>query len=660
MKSFIAILMAALMVLSFVSVASAADTVEIRSPVMEGKLAGERNLSNLTANGTTFTEFGAFFYNIDDNVGSEYLDIITTATDDTIPDGDLVYTAIMKEVDYEYVGWENDSFMKLGFLAKEYVPINDDPQILSKLILDDDEKYTMRVGETLDLGEGFAITPKQIDVEGDKVWLELTKDGKFLDDEVYNTVDNPDDSSWDYEVDVAGEDDVVIMRVHINEVFQGQVDSLAIIEGLWLISDEPLEIADDEEFGKLEVTSTTATSIILKSTEDITLSKDKTIDVTDSVKIKTADSDDLRFYFFEEITEPGTYEIRGTVAAPSGAGSKEWDYTSFAGFFYDLDDNLASETLNITWGSDNRTVAEPSGVVYTAIMKEVDYTYVGWANDSFMKMGFLAEEYVPINNDPQILSKLILDDDEKYTLRVGQTLDLGEGFAITPKQIDVEGDKVWLELTKDGKFLDDEVYNTLGNVDSSSWDYDVDVAGEDDIVIMRVHINEVFQGQVDSLAIIEGLWLISDEPMEIEDDEDFGMLEVSTTTATSITLTNIDDEFDLGKDDVIELTETISLRVADSDDDEVRFYPFTEVTIEDEDGVTPEDVTPEDVTPEDVTPEDVTPEDVTPENVTPENVTPEDVTPVDEDGDEDEDVPGFEAVFAIAGLLAVAYFVRRN
>jgi hypothetical protein len=39
---------------------------------------------------------------------------------------------------------------------------------------------------------------------------------------------------WDYEEDdVGGEDDVVIMRAHVDEVF-GPGDSLAVIEGLWL------------------------------------------------------------------------------------------------------------------------------------------------------------------------------------------------------------------------------------------------------------------------------------------------------------------------------------------------------------------------------------------------------------------------------------------
>ncbi|WP_135644078.1 S-layer protein domain-containing protein [Methanococcoides vulcani] len=658
MKSFLAIAMAALMVLSFVSVASAADSVEIRSPVFSG--ADDSALNTYT---TDFTDFAAFWYDIDEGLGSEAFVITYDGdADRTLDEGSLEYTADVINVAYTYGGWADngEEFQKLGFLAEEYVPVNGDLQILSTLIMDDDEKYTMRVGQTLDLGEGFALTPKQIDVDGNKVWLELTKDGEFLDDDVYNTENNVDESSWDYEADVAGEEDVIVMRVHINEVFQGQVDSLAIIEGIWLMSDEAMEIADDEEFGKMEVTGADANTITLATTEDITLSEDDTIELTETIGIQVADDDaELRFYFFEEITEPGTVEIRGTVAAPAGAGDQTWTPAEFAGFFYDIDDDIVYEELFIAWNADNRTVVEDGGIVYTATMDQVDYAFAGWADspadNQFTKMGFLAKEYVPVNDDPQILSTLILDDDEKYTMRVGQTLDLGEGFALTPKQIDVDGNKVWLELTKDGEFLDDDVYNTENNIDNSSWDYEADVAGEEDVVVMRVHINEVFQGQVDSLAIVEGIWLMSDEAMEIADDEEFGILTVEAVGADFITLENTDEQVNLNADDVIELTDDMKLRVADSDDDDVRFYPFVEMTV---DGEAPEvEEVPEEevVAPEEdvnVTPE----EDV---NVTPEedvNVTPEE-EPVEE---EEEPVPGFEAVFAIAGLLAVAYFVRRN
>jgi S-layer protein (TIGR01567 family) len=680
MKSFIAIAMAALMVLSFVSVASAADTVEIRSIVFEGD-----NLTDLTTTGfvqTNFTDFAAFYYDLDAGVGSETIRIFTDAGnvsgERTIDAGGMEYYADIQNVsfadstylaEYDMDGTGSGlvgEYDKIGFFAEEYVPINRDASLLSKLIIDSDDKFTLRVGQTLELGDGFAITPKQIDVEGNKVWIELTKDGKFLDDDVIDAASGKiTDRIYAYTADVAGETDVPLVLVHVKEVFQGQVDSLAIIEGFWAISDEVMEIESDDTFGEFEVESLAnglfgANGLTLKNEDSLSLTDDTVVDLADGLSIRVADTDDgsLRFYFAKEYTEPGTYEVRGEVKTASAI----WTSSNFAGFYYDLDANVSSETLVVT--ESDRDIAV-KGVVYTTTIQNVtfeDGTYLaeydidgdtGLAGE-YDKIGFFAEEYVPIAGNPDILSKLIVDSDDKMTLRVGQTVELGDGFAITPKQIDVEGNKVWIELTKDGKFLDDDVIDAAsGKITDRIYAYTADVAGETDVPLVLVHVKEVFQGQVDSLAIIEGYWAISDEVMEIESGDTFGEFEVSIKV-DSLVMEN-DGTLTLTADSVIELAEGLSLRVAD-DDANLRYFPFVERTIGEVDEA-PEE--PVDVTPEE--PVDVTPEE--PVNVTPEepvNVTPEEPVEPVEPVDDDEDVPGFEAVFAIAGLLAVAFFVRRN
>ena len=647
MSKFAAVTIAALMLMAvFVSSASAAasvNTVEVRSPVFSGSA-----LSGITVD-FDYTEFAGFYYDIDDNIGSETLQINSAMVSDprTIDENGLVYTSTIQEIDYAYDDWTGQ-FPKMGFLAQDYVPVNGQPDVLSKLILDSDDKYTLRVGQSLDLGEGYTVTPKQIDVEGDKVWLELSKDGVYLDDQVI-TVTNSDveNSTWDYEEDdVAGEDDVVIMRAHVNEVFQGQTDSLAVIEGLWLISNEPMEVESDDTFDALEVTTIGDNYLELKNKDDLTLTKNKEIVLAGDMKIKTADSDDVRFYFYKDITAPGTYEVRGSVA--SGAGTTTWDESSFAGFYYDLDADIASEEMQVTV-TGTRTIAEDA-LIYTTTIQQVGYEYDDW-DGTYPKMGFLAVEYVPVNDQPDVLSQLILDSDDKYTLRVGQSLDLGEGYTVTPKQIDVEGDKVWLELSKDGVYLDDQVITvTNSDVENSTWDYEEDdVGGEDDVVIMRAHVNEVFQGQTDSLAVIEGLWLISNEPMEIESDDTFEALEVTTIGDTSLTLTNKDD-ITLTKNKEIAIAGNMFFKTADSDD--LRYYPYAEYIV----GGNVTVPTGNETAP---TTGNVTAP-TTGNVTTPAGETPAGETPAGNETPVDEDTPGFEAIFAVGGLLAVAYLVRRN
>ena len=156
----------------------------------------------------------------------------------------------------------------------------------------------------------------------------------------------------------------------------------------------------------------------------------------------------LRFYAYKEITEPGTYEVRGQVAS----GDVTWDASNFAGFFYDLNDNVATESLNVSDISGN--VIPKSGLVYKTTVKNVDYEYnADAAGTQYPVIGFFAEEYIPLKaNKADKLAKLVLDSDDKYTIRTGEKLDLGQGYALEAKQVDVDGEKVWLEFTKDGEY----------------------------------------------------------------------------------------------------------------------------------------------------------------------------------------------------------------
>ncbi|MFA0821785.1 MAG: S-layer protein domain-containing protein [Methanomethylovorans sp.] len=658
MSKFAAVTIAALMLMAvFVSSASAAasvNTVEVRSPVYSGSA-----LSDVTVD-FDYTEFAGFYYDIDDNVGSESLSIDPNMVSDprTIDDNGLTYRTDIQNVGYTYSDWTG-TFPKMGFLAQDYVPVNDQPDVLSKLLLDSDDKYTLRVGQSLDLGEGYTLTPKQIDVDGNKVWLELAKDGVYLDDQVITVTDaDVDNSTWNYEEDdVGGEDDVVIMRAHVNEVFQGQTDSLAVIEGLWLISNEPMEIESDDTFDALEVTTIGDTYLELKNKDSLTLTKNKDIVLAGDMKIKTANSDDVRFYFYKEITAPGTYQVRGTVAT----GTATWDATSFAGFYYDLDANISSESMTATV-TGTRTIAQDD-LVYTTTIQQVGYEYGDWTG-TYPKMGFLAEEYVPVNDQPDVLSKLLLDSDDKYTLRVGQSLDLGEGYTLTPKQIDVDGNKVWLELAKDGVYLDDQVITvTDADVENSTWNYEEDdVGGEDDVVIMRAHVNEVFQGQTDSLAVIEGMWLISNEPLKIESDDSFDALDVTTIGDDSLVLTNPDD-MTLTKNKEIKIAGNMYFKTADSND--LRYYPYAEYTIG---NATVGNGTTTPTTPTTgngtttvppTTGNGTTVPPTTGEGTTVPPTTGNGTT-VPPTNETETKTPGFEAIFAVGGLLAVAYLVRRN
>jgi len=639
------------LMLMVLAIAPASAQVEIRGPIYNGT-----SLSDIMGSGDlemNATNFAGFYFDLDTGVSSETLTIEDQAGTNVIAARGLVYNTTIQPVDYE-AAVLGDNYSVLGLFAEKYIPLSaTTAEKLSKLLLDTDDKYTLRTGTALQLPGGYELTAKQIDVEGNKVWMEFSKDGEFIEDEIID-VSSSGNRLWTYDTDVAGEDDVVVLKVYVSNVFQGQVDSLAVIEGIWLMDYENvMEIETDDKFGVLEVTQASGASIEMDNPNRITLSKGKTVSIAQGMSFKVADTDDaLRFYIMKEYTAPGTYEIRGEVSEDGGVLG--WNYENFAGFYYDLDTDSQTETLTISTAidNDNRTIGQRA-LVYSTTIAPVSYE-ADVLGDNYSVLGLFAEKYIPLSaTTAEKLSKLLLDTDDKYTMRTGTALQLPGGYELTAKQIDVEGNKVWMEFSKDGEFIEDEIIDVSGtNGTSKLWTYDTDVAGEDDVVVLKVYVSNVFQGQVDSLAVIEGIWLMDYENvMEIETDDKFGVFEVTQASGDTIEMDN-PNTISLNKGKTVSLAQGMNFKVAD-DADVLRFYPFVEVTIEG-------DVTQPDDEDDTETPVDNGTE--TPGNETPVDETPVD-TPVDEtpvDTPTEEESPGFEAIFAVAGLLAVAYLVRRN
>ncbi|MDQ1275453.1 MAG: hypothetical protein QG610_1027 [Euryarchaeota archaeon] len=341
------------------------------------------------------------------------------------------------------------------------------------------------------------------------------------------------------------------------------------------------------------------------------------------------------------------------------------DATQFAAFYYDIDDNVTTETLSLkdVAGTEGNVLGE-GGIVYTTTIQQVDYEYenaaAGWSNYSLI--GFFAEKYIPINPDKaDKLAKLVLDSDDKYTIRTGEQLDLGEGYTIEAKQVDVDGEKVWLEFQKDGEFIDDEIISVVSGSDNT-WEVELDdIQDEDDIVVLRVHVNQVFQGAVDSIAQIEGLWLIDyANAITIESDDEFGDLDDVSINGATLDITN-EDTFTLTRDDDVEIGQGMFFKVADTPTSELRYYPFVEKTIGGEDVDDDDEDENETETDENETEVD--------ENDTEEVTEPtEEVTeptegetePAEEETEADGSTPGFGVVLGLVGLLAVVYLVRRN
>jgi len=315
----------------------------------------------------------------------------------------------------------------------------------------------------------------------------------------------------------------------------------------------------------------------MKNDGSISLSKGKTIDIMGKIKFIVADSNTLRFAPFVDMSSPGTYELRGTVA--EGAELLTWTPLNFEGFYYDIDEGIQTEKLELK-AINGRTI-DDGDLVYTTTPEEVSFEHSAWGK--YNVIGFMAEKYfagypsgafgssssVDIISDG-LLSKVLIDEDDKKSVYSGSSLILEEGYTLNIVQVDKNGDKVMVTLTKDSDEVDTSIISGSG-----TYIYETDLGDSDDVPLIAIHFDSIFSGTESNAVFVKGIFQISEDYLEVEDGDTFGKMEV-TGIGGSITMSN-KDSISLSKGNSIALMGDVSINVAD-DSNTVRYYPYVEVT----------------------------------------------------------------------------------
>ncbi|WMW24222.1 S-layer protein domain-containing protein [Methanolobus sediminis] len=527
--------------------------------------------------------FSGFFYDLESGFSSESMTIYNI--DRSLGDGDIVYQTSPVETDFENSDW--GSYQVIGFMAEKYFAgYTDDTDIdgvdevslmsagqLSKVLLDDDDKESVYSGSSLILEEGYELNVVEVDVNGDSVYVTLTQDGDELDSAVISSGDD-----YVYETDLGDADDVALIIVHIDDVFSGTESNAVFIQGVFQISDDYVELEDGESYGEMEITSISDDLIEMENDGTVSLSKGKTINLMGSINLIVADNDDLRFAPYVDMSDPGTYELRGTVAEEDELLT--WTPLNFEGFYYDIDEGIQTEKLELT-AISGRTI-DDGDLVYTSVPKPVEFEHSDWGE--FQVIGFMAEKYfagytddtdvdgvddVSLMSNGQ-LSEVLLDDDDKASVYSGSSLILEEGYTLDIIEVDTSGDSVLIELYQDGDEVDTEIVSA-----NDDYVYEKDLGDADDVPIIIIHFNEVFAGSESNAVFVEGIFQISEDYISLEDGDTYGEMEVTSYSEDSIVMKN-EDSISLSKDKDITLMGEVGIRVADSGT--LRYYPYVEVT----------------------------------------------------------------------------------
>ncbi len=235
-----------------------------------------------------------------------------------------------------------------------------------------------------------------------------------------------------------------------------------------------------------------------------------------------------------------TVEIRGQVAT----GNFEWNAQNFAGFYYDIKDDIGTETLSTTLTGDKKLSGDSNpgyGVKYMTNAQSKEFKFEDWG--AFKVMGFLADRYFAgyvENKDnaeknilfkestdenslsSEQLQKILIDDDTEKTVTSGTPMKMEEGYELAIKSIDIDGNKVYLELSKDGSVVDSKVISpskTDANMSDKTYYYKNPVVGDQKkLVTIAAHFKNAFRGADLNLATVDGLWQISGEATDVKAD----------------------------------------------------------------------------------------------------------------------------------------------
>jgi S-layer protein (TIGR01567 family) len=583
------------------SVADDSSGLEIRGQVATGSF--EWNSQN----------FAGFYYDIDDNLGTER--IITTITEGNKlqePTG-LAYTTTVQKNDFDFTDW--GFYNVIGFQANRYFAgyvndenVDDANEILFKestdenslsdeqleaILIDDDTELTVTSGTPLKIEEGYELAIRSIDANTGKVYLELAKDGRIVDSKVvspskiYSTMA---DKTYYYKKDVGDSKDLVIIAVHFKNAFRGTDQNLVTIDGVWQISDVPTDVKVDTEYDKMRIASVSADTITMDNKDNtVTLSKNKDITIMGNVKITTSDQDvvddtnPLRYYISKEVTEPGAYEVRGSVAT----GNFEWNAQNFAGFYYDIDDNLGTEKI-ITTITEGNKLQEPYGLAYTTTVQNCSFKFNDWG--SYNVIGFLGERYFAgydsygtgsvileeanVTNllDYGELAKIQIDEGREDVLDFSKAIDLKENYSL---KLSVGTDKkgMLVELLKDEMVVDRKAVLMPG-----TYVYVSKVGVVSGMPIIAAHFHEPIFLEGKSYIKVDGIWQISEVATEVKVDTEYDKMRIASVSADTITMDNKDNTLTLSKNKVISLIGDVKIKTSDQDvvDDanSLRYYLF--------------------------------------------------------------------------------------
>jgi S-layer protein (TIGR01567 family) len=518
-------------------------------------------------------DFSGFFYDKEHDLGTETIKFRITEGNLLREGYGVEYNTFAESKKFEFDKWGD--YYSIGFLGDENFAGYTQGSLLyeksqgwgllgqgklSKVLMDSNDPKTIPIGKSIELKDGYEFIVSDIGNDGDSIFVILKKDEDEVDSSaVFPGNDNLSLSTYTYR----SQNNPVIIAIHFNDCFLGLNGSKATYNGIFQISDEFHDISSEKSFDKMIVRDFNDREIIMRNSENINLEDRKDIRLMGNFWIKTADQDisatnPLRFCIYKKVSEPGIYEIRGPIA-PIENGEFVWDSESFAGLYNDLDNNIKTESIKLV--VKNNHLEKATGVEYTTHIQRKPLSFKDWG--SCYIIGFLGENFFAaydkdcylyeISDEGNLmvydkLSQVLIDNHDEVNITRDKKLPLMEGYKLAINSIDVTGNKISLELFKDGEAID---FRVLSPPDMTYYYKNFTIKDKNKKVAnIAVHFSNVFMGPYSEMATVDGVWQISESSFNVSQGKLYNNLKVSNIdTENGVITMNNDNTLNLAARD---------------------------------------------------------------------------------------------------------------
>jgi PGF-pre-PGF domain-containing protein len=285
---------------------------------------------------------------------------------------------------------------------------------------------------------------------------------------------------------------------------------------------------------------------VLSNYYDIVTTAEYTGDITiciDYDDSEAVDEDKIKILHYEEMEDET--EIYALMQENISVGDTVWDLngTTYPDVLY----GGSSESLHFVIDGTKLEINKSNFVYSTSIYDKNGERFIAWLAEPMFVIESAGDWY---------LSELLVDedDDDEHLLRVGETMTLPKGFAITLLEIDVDGEEAWFSVTQDGE----EVENVVVDEDQQfRYETDLNESGVDDNWVLTFWVESVIADMNTNLVKINSIQLLDPEITLIEtpDDDLFTDFEIKNdnNNALIIELDASDDTIDLKRDGIVNL-----------------------------------------------------------------------------------------------------------